>query len=89
MTQTKKDDTQVYTSKVDELFKIVKGEDKKYHIVVGIYAVSSKAFSRRMDAEKYISEKPYEIIINLCAICVKQSKDYEKEQISKQNESNK
>lgn len=88
MTKKKEDDTQVYTSRQDELFKIVKGDDKKYHIIVGKYAVSSKNFNRRSEAELYISQKPYEIIINLCALCVKQSKEYEKEQTEKQSKSN-
>lgn len=66
--ENKTDDTKFMPSKVEKIFGLVKDEKGKIHIVLGGYAVSQKTFDTFKQADQYISSKPYEILINICAI---------------------
>ena len=57
-------------SKTDELFNLVKQNDKVI-ICVGNNKVSRKQFKTYNDAEKYIASKPYEILINVSILIQK------------------
>lgn len=49
--------------------------DEKILIAWGPNIVSYKKFDTFMQAKKYIMQKPYEIILGLCACIVEQSKN--------------
>lgn len=62
-TKKKAEQPQVRKSKTDELFTLVKDDDG-VKIAVGNYQISKKTFPTWADAERYIAQKPYEILVN-------------------------
>ena len=69
---------QVRKSKSHELFTLVKNDDG-VKIAVGNYQISKKTFPTWADAEKYIAQKPYEILVNAtCLFTHLQMKENEK-----------
>lgn len=69
---------QVRKSKTDELFTLVK-KNEGVKIAIGNYQISKKTFPTWADAERYIAQKPYEILINAtCLFTHLQMKENEK-----------
>jgi peptide deformylase len=62
-TNEKANEPQVKQSKMDDMFTLVKTKDG-VKIAVGNYQISKKTFQTWADAERYIAQKPYEILIN-------------------------
>lgn len=52
----------------ESVFALVKDEKEKIHICLGGYAVSQKTFKTFEKANAYIAKKPYELLINVCAV---------------------
>lgn len=70
------DATRFKHSEVDELFNLVK-TDKGVIICVGNNKVSAKSFKTFAQADKYIAERPYEILINVSILIQKMSHEKE------------
>lgn len=58
---------QIKHSKTDDMFVLVKGKEG-VRIAIGNYQVSKKVFKSFADADAYIAEKPYEIIVNVTCL---------------------
>lgn len=73
-------------SKVDELFNLVKQNDKVI-ICVGNNRVSRKQFKTFKEADNYIASKPYELLINVSILIQKlQENDYKNSAKSAEDE---
>lgn len=64
----------------EDLYGLVLDEQKKVRIVTGNAVVSSKQFDTYEEADQYIKEKPYELIINTCLYIADMQKKQEQEQ---------
>lgn len=58
---------QVKTAKADEVFRLVKDNDG-VKICVGNYLITRKTFKTWQQAEDYLNQKPYEILINVACL---------------------
>lgn len=68
------DATMFAKSKIDELFNLVKTE-KGIIICCGKFRVSTKTFKTYKQADEYLAQKPYEILINVAVLMVKLNSD--------------
>lgn len=57
----------------EKAFYLVKDKENKIIITLGGYAVSSKKFGNFEQANKYISCKPWEIILNSAAVILEKN----------------
>lgn len=69
-----KEATMFAKSKVDELFNLVKTQDGIV-ICCGKFKVSTRKFKTYKQADEYIAQKPYEILINVSVLMVKLNQD--------------
>lgn len=65
----KANDLQFTKSNVDEIFNLVK-KDEKVVITVGNYRVSKHEFNTFEEADEYIAKRPYDLIINLSSLAM-------------------
>lgn len=68
--KNKKNEQSVKPSNVESIFLLV-NDGKKVRIAVGRNIVSAKEFKTESEAEKYIAEKPYELMVNLTCVILK------------------
>lgn len=68
MKKTKETDATRFKVANEKVFALVKDENEKVHICLGGYAVSEKEFDTFEQANAYIEKKPYELLINVCAV---------------------
>lgn len=90
--QQKPDATQFKKSEVDKIFNLVRIEGA-VRIAVGNNLVSAKRFKTFKQADEYLKEKPYEVLINVaCLIANLKNNEIQKEtdpaQIEKSAENN-
>lgn len=64
---------------INEIFNAVQNEGNKWQITTGNYIISRMEFETYEEAEKYINKKPYDIIMNLCALIATNVYKLEKE----------
>lgn len=58
---------QVKNAKADEIFRLVKDKDG-VKITLGNYLITRKVFKSFQQAEDYLNQKPYEILINVACL---------------------
>lgn len=73
MAKQKNDGQATMQSKNERMFYFVKDKDGKIVICVGGYAMSEKRFDDFEHAERYVSSKPWELIVNLCYLILKKN----------------
>lgn len=65
--------------KQHDIFAVVK-HNNEIKICAGGHIISEKIFKTFTDAIKYIDSKPYELIVNVCALAVELKKKGEQQQ---------
>ena len=81
------DKTSYKKSDIEELFGLAKIKGK-VRVVVGNVIVSKQEFETFEKADEYINNKPYELIINTCALILKAENNEKKDNATKNSKNN-
>lgn len=69
----------------EKVFALVVDENNKVNICLGGYKASNKTFDTFEQANAYIAKKPYELLINICAIILEKTNHEETKKESAKN----